>query len=133
MRSKSIMKPLKMVAIYIYIDKGTYMDMMYMPDALNAIIDLMEADGEKLKHRNAFNVTAMSVEPGEIAAAIKKEMPKFTLSYDVDPVRQGIADSWPNSIDPSVAIEEWGFKVHYNLETMTKDMLAKLSIKYGLK
>ncbi|MDT3415501.1 nucleoside-diphosphate-sugar epimerase [Brevibacillus aydinogluensis] len=109
-----------------YIAKDTYMDMMYMPDALNAIIALMEADPTKLKHRNAFNVTAMSVEPEQIAAAIRKHIPDFTLDYQVDPVRQAIAESWPNSIDASAAREEWGFKAEYDLEKMTEDMLAKL-------
>lgn len=99
-----------------YIDKGTYMDMMYMPDALNAIIDLMEADSTKLKHRNAFNITAMSFAPEEIAAEIKKHIPEFEISYNVDPVRQAIANSWPNSIDATAAKEEWGFKAEYNLE-----------------
>ncbi|RNB88855.1 L-threonine 3-dehydrogenase [Brevibacillus nitrificans] len=109
-----------------YIAKDTYMDMMYMPDALNAIINLMEADGSKLKHRNAFNVTAMSIEPEQVAAAIRKHIPEFKLSYQVDPVRQAIADSWPNSIDASCAKEEWGFTYEYDLEKMTADMLTKL-------
>ncbi|WP_409252327.1 L-threonine 3-dehydrogenase [Bacillus sp. SCS-153A] len=109
-----------------YIDKGTYMDMMYMPDALNAIINLMEADPAKLKHRNSFNVTAMSIEPEMVAAEIRKHIPDFTLNYDVDPVRQGIAESWPNSIDASAATEEWGFKAEYDLARMTADMLEKL-------
>lgn len=112
-----------------YIDKGTYMDMMYMPDALQAIIDLMEADPSKLKHRNAFNITAMSFAPEEIATEIKKYIPHFEMSYQVDPARQAIADSWPNSIDASAAKEEWGFKADYNLEKMTIDMLDKLKIK----
>ncbi|MDR7313846.1 L-threonine 3-dehydrogenase [Brevibacillus nitrificans] len=109
-----------------YIAKDTYMDMMYMPDALNAIINLMEADGSKLKHRNAFNVTAMSIEPEQVAAAIRKHIPEFKLSYQVDPVRQAIAESWPNSIDASSAKEEWGFTYEYDLEKMTADMLTKL-------
>ncbi|RIW29098.1 L-threonine 3-dehydrogenase [Bacillus salacetis] len=109
-----------------YIDKGTYMDMMYMPDALNAIINLMEADPSKLKHRNSFNVTAMSVEPEMVAEAIRKHIPDFKLDYDVDPVRQRIAESWPNSIDASAAADEWGFKAEYDLERMTEDMLKKL-------
>lgn len=109
-----------------YIAKDTYMDMMYMPDALNAIINLMEADDSKLKHRNAFNVTAMSIEPEQVAAAIRKHIPEFKLSYQVDPVRQAIADSWPNSIDASSAKEEWGFTYEYDLDKMTADMLAKL-------
>lgn len=112
-----------------YIDKGTYMDMMYMPDAINAIITLMEADPSKLKHRNAFNITAMSFEPEQIAAAIKKHIPEFEISYEPDPVRQGIANTWPDSIDPTAAKEEWGFKAEYDLDKMTADMLQKLREK----
>jgi nucleoside-diphosphate-sugar epimerase len=112
-----------------YIDKGTYMDMMYMPDALNAIVNLMEADASQLKHRNSFNVTAMSFDPEEIAAEIKKHIPGFEISYEVDPIRQGIANSWPNSIDATAAREEWGFKADYDLAKMTKDMLEKLTVK----
>ncbi len=110
-----------------YIAKGTYMDMMYMPDALQAIVDLMEADPSKLKHRNAFNISAMSFEPSQIAGEISKHIPTFEIDYKIDPVRQAIADSWPNSIDSSAAVEEWGFKVEYDLEKMTVDMLDKLS------
>ncbi|MBO9128806.1 L-threonine 3-dehydrogenase [Bacillus sp. 165] len=112
-----------------YIAEGTYMDMMYMPDALNAIIALMEADASKLKHRNSFNVSAMSFEPEQIAAEIKKHIPEFVMDYAVDPVRQSIADSWPNSIDSTCAKEEWGFKTEYDLEKMTKDMLVKIEAK----
>jgi nucleoside-diphosphate-sugar epimerase len=112
-----------------YIAEGTYMDMMYMPDALNAIIQLMEADSGRLKHRNAFNITAMSTAPEDFAGAIKRHIPNFTMDYEVDPVRQAIADSWPNSLDDSAAREEWGFNPEYNLEKMTADMLDKLSGK----
>ncbi|MCM3315143.1 L-threonine 3-dehydrogenase [Rummeliibacillus stabekisii] len=112
-----------------YIAQGSYMDMMYMPDALQAIVDLMEANPEKLIHRNAFNVTAMSFEPEEIAASIRKVMPNFTMDYSVDPVRQAIADSWPNSIDPTAAKEEWGFKAKFDLDAMTIDMLNVLKEK----
>ncbi|MGG0645121.1 L-threonine 3-dehydrogenase [Sporosarcina gallistercoris] len=112
-----------------FIAEGTYMDMMYMPDALQAIVDLMETDAANLKHRNAFNVTAMSFEPSELAAAIKKHIPTFEISYDVDPVRQSIADSWPNSLDISVAEAEWGFKATYDLDTMVADMLEKIREK----
>ncbi|TPG87880.1 L-threonine 3-dehydrogenase [Brevibacillus laterosporus] len=112
-----------------YIKKGTYMDMMYMPDALAAIINLMEADASKLQHRNAFNVTAMSFEPEQIAQEIKKHIPTFEMDYQVDPIRQGIADSWPNSIDATAATAEWGFKAEFDLEKMTTDMLAKLRDK----
>ncbi|WP_059170639.1 L-threonine 3-dehydrogenase [Bacillus sp. FJAT-27445] len=112
-----------------FIDKGTYMDMMYMPDALNAIVNLMEADPAKLIHRNSFNVTAMSFDPEELATEIKKHIPEFEISYAVDPIRQRIADSWPNSIDASAAAEEWGFKAEYDIARMTADMLDKLSEK----
>jgi len=112
-----------------YIAAGTYMDMMYMPDALQAIVDLMEADASKLSHRNAFNVTAMSFEPEQIAASIRKEIPTFTMDYAVDPVRQAIANSWPDSIDATTAKEEWGFSFKYDLDAMTKDMLTKLATK----
>ncbi|AJK89516.1 MULTISPECIES: L-threonine 3-dehydrogenase [Lysinibacillus] len=116
-----------------YIQEGTYMDMMYMPDALQAIVDLMEADGSKLVHRNAFNITAMSFEPSQIAAEIKKHLPNFTTNYQVDPVRQAIADSWPNSINIEAAQKEWGFKAEYDLSKMTVDMLEKLKIKLHKK
>ena len=112
-----------------YIEKGTYMDMMYMPDALQAIVDLMEADASKLEHRNAFNVTAMSFEPEQIAASIRKHIPNFEMNYEVDPIRQTIANSWPDSIDASAAKAEWGFKAQYDLDEMTKDMLEKLAAK----
>ncbi|MBT2256499.1 L-threonine 3-dehydrogenase [Priestia megaterium] len=115
-----------------YIDKGTYMDMMYMPDALNAVIQLMEADGSKLKHRNSFNVSAMSFDPEQMATEIRKTIPEFVLDYQVDPVRQAIAESWPNHIDSSCAIEEWGFKAEYNLEKMTREMLGKLKVESQL-
>lgn len=112
-----------------FIDKGTFMDMMYMPDALDAIVDLMEADPSKLIHRNAFNITSISAAPEDFAASIQKYIPEFKLSFDVDPDRQAIADSWPNHIDSSVARKEWGFKVNYDLDTMTKDMLEKIKQK----
>ncbi|RNF40081.1 L-threonine 3-dehydrogenase [Planococcus salinus] len=112
-----------------YIGQGTYMDMMYMPDALQSIVDLMEADPAKLEHRNAFNVTAMSFEPEEIAASIRNHIPEFELAYDVDPERQAIADSWPDNIDASAAKNEWGFQAKYDLDAMTADMLEKLKQK----
>jgi len=115
-----------------FIAKGTYMDMMYMPDALNAIISLMEADGSRLKHRNAFNITAMSVDPEEIAASIRKIIPEFQLSYDVDPVCQRIADSWPHSLDASCAAEEWDFRAEFGLDRMTRDMVKNLRKKLGI-
>lgn len=109
--------------------QGTKLDMMYMPDAIKAAIDLMDADPRKLKHRNAFNVTAMSFDPEEIAAEVKKLVPNFTMDYDVDPVRQAIAASWPNYMDDSAAREEWGWLPAYDLPTMAKDMIEVLSKK----
>lgn len=111
------------------IKKGTLMDMMYMPDALNAAIQLMEADPAKLVHRNAFNVASMSFDPEEIYNAIKKHVPDFEMIYDVDPLKQGIADSWPDSLDDTCAREEWGWKPAFNLDSMTVDMLEKLRAK----
>lgn len=112
-----------------FIDEHTYMDMMYMPDALRSIQELMEADPSKLIHRNSFNVTAMSFSPKEIAAEIQKEIPTFTIDYDVDPALQKIAESWPNSLDATAAKEEWGFEPAYDLTSMTKDMLSHVRAK----
>jgi nucleoside-diphosphate-sugar epimerase len=116
-----------------YLKPHTYMDMMYMPDAIKAAIDIMEADPEKLLHRNAFNVTAMSFAPENIANEIKRYIPDFVIEYEIDPVRQAIADSWPNKMDDSAAREEWGWKPSYDLASMTKDMLEKLSKKLEIK
>ncbi|MBD3337324.1 MAG: NAD-dependent epimerase/dehydratase family protein [Candidatus Eisenbacteria bacterium] len=112
-----------------YIQAGTFLDMMYMPDAIKAAIDLMEADASKLKHRNAFNVTAMSFDPEILAKQIKKHIPEFTWDYDVDPVRQGIAETWPNNMDDSAAREEWGWNPEFELPAMTADMIEKLSAR----
>jgi len=116
-----------------YLKPGTYMDMMYMPDAIKAAIDIMEADPEKLLHRNAFNVTAMSFAPENIASEIKRYISDFVMEYNIDPARQAIADSWPNKMDDSAAREEWGWKPSYDLASMTKDMLEKLSKKLEIK
>ncbi|GGJ53364.1 NAD-dependent epimerase/dehydratase family protein [Virgibacillus salexigens] len=112
------------------IASGTYMDMMYMPDALNAIIQLMEADPNRLKHRNAFNISAISAAPEDFAKAIQKHIPEFKLDFQVDPFKQKIADSWPNSIDSSAAAEEWDFKATYDIDKMTAEMLEKVSHKF---
>ncbi len=116
-----------------FIKEGTYMDMMYMPDALKSAIDIMEAEPEKLKHRNAYNVTAMSFAPEEVAKEIQKHIPDFFIDYEVDPVRQAIAESWPNKMDDSAARQEWGWNPKYDLASMTKDMLDKLTEKLKLK
>ncbi len=112
-----------------FIAPGTYMDMMYMADALDGVIQLMEADPSKLRHRCCFNVTAMSFVPEEVAQAIAKRIPGFTVEYQVDPVRQAIAESWPNSLDDSAAREEWGWNPRFDLESMTEDMLLHLRAK----
>ena len=111
------------------IKAGTLMDMIYMPDALNASISLMEANPDRLIHRNSFNIASMSFGPETIYEEIKKFKPNFEMIYEVDPMKQCIADSWPDSLDDSCAREEWGWNPIYNLNTMTKDMLEKLSIK----
>lgn len=109
------------------IKEGTRMDMMYMPDALRAAIELMEANPDKLVHHNGFNVAAMSFDPDMIYHAIKKHHPEFEMVYDVDPLKQSIAESWPDQMDDSCARREWGWQHEYNLPAMTKDMLEKLS------
>lgn len=108
---------------------GTFMDMMYMPDALRAAIEIMEANPEKLKHRNSFNVTSMSFDPEIIYNKVKEYCPDFKMSYELDSLRQAIADSWPDSIDDSCAREEWDWKPEYDLDAMTRDMLANLKKK----
>lgn len=107
----------------------TQLDMMYMPDAISAAIQLMEADPTRLVHRNAFNVTAMQVTPEGLAHEIRKHLPHFSLDYEVDPVRQAIADSWPRSLDDSAARAEWGWQPRYDLPAMVADMLDKLRAK----
>lgn len=115
------------------IKEGTRMDMMYMPDALRAAIELMEANPDRLVHRNGFNVAAMSFDPDMIYHAIKKHCPQFEMTYDVDPLKQQIAESWPNMMDDSCARREWGWQHEYNLPAMTKDMLAKLALRLNAK
>lgn len=105
---------------------GTYMDMMYMPDALRAAVQIMEADPSGLKHRNSFNIASMSFEPDTLFEAIRREIPSLRTRYEVDPVRQEIADSWPDRMDDSCARKEWGWKPEFSLEKMTKDMIAHL-------
>ncbi len=112
-----------------FVREDTKLPMMYMPDAIKATLDVMEAPFESLKHWNDFNIAAMSFSAGELAASIKKELPDFTCTFKPDS-RQAIADSWPNSIDDSVAREEWGWKPDFDLDAMTKDMLAELKKKH---
>ncbi len=111
------------------IAKGTFMDMMYMPDALKAAVDIMNADPAKLVHRNSFNVASMSFDPEIIYSKICEYVPGFKMRYEADPVRQAIADSWPDKMDDSCAREEWGWAPSYDLDSMTRDMLESLRKK----
>ncbi len=108
-----------------FLEPETYLPMMYMPDAIKATLELMEAPEEKIKIRTSYNISGMSFSPQEIAAQIKKHIPEFTISYKPD-YRQQIANSWPQSIDDSVARNDWGWKEDYDLSAMTKDMLENL-------
>jgi nucleoside-diphosphate-sugar epimerase len=112
------------------IKPGTFMDMIYMPDALDAAIEIMEADPAKLIHRNAFNVASMSFDPEMICQSIRKYYPGFKIIYEVDPLKQRIADSWPNCLDDSCAREEWGWSPKFDLERTTEDMITKLRARY---
>lgn len=107
----------------------TQLDMMYMPDGVRASIEVMTADAARLRHRNAFNITAMQLTPESLAAEIRRHIPDFTIDYDVDPVRQAIAESWPRRLDDSAAREEWGWAPEYDLPRMVHDMLDQLAAR----
>ncbi len=109
-----------------FLKEGTYLPMMYMPDAIRATIELMEADASKISIRTSYNISGMSFSPKEIAAEIKKHIPEFSISYKED-YRQAIADSWPQSIDDTVARTDWGWKEEFTLEEMTRDMFDNLA------
>ena len=111
------------------VPENTYMDMLYMPDALNAITTLMEADPDKLIHRNSFNVTCMSFTPKELFARIKQRIPEATFDYDIDPIKAQISASWPDSLDDTCAREEWGWKPEWHIDAMIDDMLEKIALK----
>lgn len=113
------------------IPQDVFMDMMYMPDALNACVQLMEANPDRLVHRNGFNVASMSFNPEGVYAAIKKYKPEFEMEYAVDPLKESIARSWPDSLDDSCARREWDWNPQYDLDGMTRDMLEKLSARFG--
>ena len=113
------------------IKAGTFMDMMYMPDALRAAIEIMEADPKRLMHRNSFNIASMSFDPEIIYQCIKKYIPDFEMEYQIDELRQGIADSWPNKLDDTCARMEWDWAPKYDLESMTTHMIEKLRLKFG--
>ncbi len=116
-----------------YLKPETMLDMMYMPDAIKAAIELMEVDSMQLSNRNAYNLSAMNFTPQELAAEIQKHIPDFSISYEIDPVRQAIADSWPRYMDDSIARKEWGWQPTYNLSSMVEDMLKKLSNKLAIE
>ena len=115
-----------------YLAPDTQLDMMYMPDALRAAMELMDAPADALLHRNAFNVTAMQLTPDRLAAAIRRHMPGFEIDYDVDPTRQRIAESWPRRIDDSAARTEWGWSPEFDLDAMVEDMLVRLADRLGV-
>lgn len=108
---------------------GTFMDMMYMPDALRAAVEIMEADSSRLVHRNSFNIASMSFDPEIIYNKIKEYIPDFRMEYELDPLRQSIADSWPDSLDDTCARTEWDWKPEYDLDAMSKDMIKNLRVK----
>ena len=114
-----------------FLAADTQLDMMYMPDAVRAAIEVMEADASRLKHRNAFNVTAMQLSPASLAEMIRARILDFEIDYDVDPVRQRIAESWPRRLDDSAATREWGWHAEYAADGMVDDMLEKLAVKLG--
>lgn len=103
--------------------------MMYMPDALKAAVDIMNADPSRLVHRNSFNIASMSFDPEIIYGKIKEHLPEFKMRYEVDPVRQAIAESWPDKMDDSCARTEWDWAPSYDLESMTVDMIKALKAK----
>jgi nucleoside-diphosphate-sugar epimerase len=113
-----------------FLKADTYLPMMYMPDAIRATIELMEAPAEKISVRTSYNISGMSFSPKEIFESIREHMPEFTMSYQPD-YRQAIADSWPQSINDSVARKDWGWKQNFDLHKMTTDMLLNLQQTAG--
>lgn len=109
-----------------FLQEDASLDMMYMPDALKAITGVMEADRSSLEHANSFNVTSFQCTPASLAQAIRKHVPDFSCSFEPDPIRQAIADSWPNSMDDQAARDEWGWNPTYSFEAMVEDMLVQM-------
>ena len=112
-----------------FLGPDSRLPMMYMPDAVSALIDVATADFDRLKHHVDYNVNAMSFTPAELASAIQRRIPDFEIQYDVDPLRQSIADSWPDKLDDTVARQEWDWAPHYDLDAMVDDMLQNLRTK----
>ena len=105
------------------VPENRYMDMLYMPDALDAMIQVMEADPSRLIHRNSFNITAMSFTPKQLFEQIRKRIPEFTANYNIDPVKDQISASWPDCLDDSCARKEWGWNPKWGMYEMVDDML----------
>lgn len=114
-----------------FLSQDTSLPMLYMPDAIRATLELMEAPANRLSVRTSYNLAGMSFTPAEVAASIRKLMPNFKITYKPD-FRQAIADSWPASIDDSAARHDWGWKPEFDLDAMTKDMLHHLAVQYHL-
>lgn len=126
-------KAVKNQKFICYLKEDTYLDMMYMPDALKAAVSLMEAPHDSLNFHNAYNVASMSFSPAIQAQTIRQIIPDFEIDYIIDPVRQAIADSWPNSLDDTAARNDWGWQPDYNLKSMSKDMIDVLSKRFAGK
>lgn len=116
-----------------FLAEGTQLDMMYMPDAVRAAMEVMEADADRLVHRNAFNITAMQLTPESLGAEIRRHVPEFELAFDPDPMRQAIADSWPRSLDDSAARAEWDWKPQFDLASMTTDLLRRIRTRVATR
>lgn len=112
-----------------FLRPDTRLDMMYMPDAIRAALELMDADADRLQHRNAYNLTATSFTPEELAAEIRRHIPGFAIDYAVDPLRQSIADSWPRHVNDSAAHSEWGWQAEFDLPALVEDMLTQIELK----
>jgi len=112
-----------------YLKPDTFLPMMYMPDAIQALVQVAEADGKRLHHHADFNVNAMSFTPSDLANAMQSRLPEFRIDYRIDPLRQAIADSWPNSLDDSAARTEWGWRPKFDMDAMVDDMLENLTQK----
>ena len=115
------------------VPEDTYMDMIYMPDALESVTQLMEADPSKLIHRNSFNIASMSFTPSQLFAAIKKRLPDATFDYKIDPIKKKISASWPDCLDDSCARKEWGWAPKWDMEAMVDDMLKEIGKKVNNK
>ncbi|BAO75707.1 NAD-dependent epimerase/dehydratase family protein [Winogradskyella sp. PG-2] len=113
-----------------FLSENTSLPMMFMDDAIKATVDLMQVNTEQLSIRSAYNLSAISFTPKEIAESIKKQLPEFSISYNPD-FRQAIADSWPSSIDDNVARKDWNWQHSFDLDAMTKEMLTQLKKKYS--